>query len=157
MTTTTATPRFTPGPWRRRSHRQIVAPGDLPLCEAFSGSVGIEQADANEHLIAAAPDMFVALHAALVALTGSGTDPAHSVELRIIRNTLARALGISADRWTPALFLVDKRVMILPDVRSEADAMQAAETAASARNDVEWIAARPANKAGCLPPDPTSS
>jgi hypothetical protein len=66
---------------------------------------------------------------------------------------LARALGISADRWTPALFLVDKRIMILPDVRSEADAMQAAETAASARNDVEWIAARPANKAGRLPPN----
>lgn len=66
-------PRFTPGPWRRLSHRLIVADhgSELPICDVWSGGVGIEQADANENLIAAAPDLFAAL-AAVVAECSKG-------------------------------------------------------------------------------------
>lgn len=47
-------PSFTPGPWRRDGHRQVTTRGGLPICDVFSGAVGIEQTDANEDLIAAA-------------------------------------------------------------------------------------------------------
>jgi hypothetical protein len=50
---------YTPGPWRDVGHRTIFGPppGDLLICECFSGGVGVEQADANLRLIAAAPDL----------------------------------------------------------------------------------------------------
>lgn len=62
---TQESPRFTPGPWRRCGHRQIAttAGAGLPVCEVWSGGVGIEQADANERLIAAAPELYAALQA----------------------------------------------------------------------------------------------
>jgi hypothetical protein len=55
---------FTAGPWRRVGHRTIAAGAGLDtvtICEVFSGGAGIEQADANEALIAAAPELFTAL------------------------------------------------------------------------------------------------
>ena len=60
---TPKSPRFTPGPWRRIGQRQIVttAGAGLPICEVWPGGVGIEQADANEFLIAAAPVLYEAL------------------------------------------------------------------------------------------------
>ena len=60
-------PAFTPGPWRRVWHRTIAAGTGLnavTVCEVFSGSVGLDQADANEALIEAAPE----LHAAAAAV-----------------------------------------------------------------------------------------
>ena len=56
-------PTFTPGPWRRVGHRTIAVGTGLDavsICEVFSGGVGIDQADANEALIEAAPDLFAA-------------------------------------------------------------------------------------------------
>lgn len=50
----------TPGPWHRAGNRTIVA-GESPICEVFSGAVGIAQADANEAAIAALPDLIAAL------------------------------------------------------------------------------------------------
>lgn len=56
-------PTFTAGPWRRVGHRTIAAGAGLDtvtICEVFSGGAGIDQADANEALIAAAPELFTA-------------------------------------------------------------------------------------------------
>jgi hypothetical protein len=53
-------PAFTPGPWRRVGHRAIAAGAGLDavmVCEVFSGGPGIDQADGNEALIAAAPEL----------------------------------------------------------------------------------------------------
>lgn len=53
----------TPGPWVRVGHRTIAADLviDRPtICEVFSGGVdSLEEADANEALIAAAPDLLL--------------------------------------------------------------------------------------------------
>lgn len=68
----------------------------------------------------------------------------------MIRNTLTRALSGTSERWTPALFLIDKRVQTLPDERSEGQALERVATAASHRHDVEWIAARRASEGGPL-------
>jgi len=136
------TPHFTPGSWRRSTHRAIVTAGGLPIGEVFSGAVGIAQADANEHLIAAAPDLFTALQAALVVVAGCNADHAVDVEERMIRNALARALGAARDPWTPALFVADKRVLLLPSAGSEGEAIERAEAAAARRRDVEWKALR---------------
>ena len=56
-------PTFTPGPWRRVGHRTIAAGTGLDavtICEVFSGGVGLDQADANEALIEAAPALYAA-------------------------------------------------------------------------------------------------
>ena len=58
-----STPTFTAGPWRRVGHRTIAAGiglDMLTICEVFSGGAGIDQADANEVLIATAPELFAA-------------------------------------------------------------------------------------------------
>lgn len=66
MSTTT----FTPGPWRRIGHRAIAV-GNSPdmkiICEVWSGGVGIEEANGNEALIEAAPEM----HSTLTAIQGA--------------------------------------------------------------------------------------
>ncbi|MBT9496648.1 MAG: hypothetical protein IV103_05070 [Zoogloea sp.] len=54
-------PTFTAAPWRSAGHRAIAAGTGLDtvtICEVWSGGVGIDQADANEALIAAAPELF---------------------------------------------------------------------------------------------------
>lgn len=58
-----STPMFTAGPWRRVGHRAIAAGAQhdtVTICEVFSGGAGIDQADANEALIATAPELFAA-------------------------------------------------------------------------------------------------
>jgi hypothetical protein len=91
-------PRFTPGPWRRCGHRQIAstAGAGLPICEVWSGGVGIEQADANERLIGAAPTMYAALRAALVVVAGLNADGAFSDTENTIRTALDLAEGGAA-------------------------------------------------------------
>lgn len=44
------------GPWRRASHRQIMDAEGSVVCEVWS-SVGIREANANENVIAAAPEL----------------------------------------------------------------------------------------------------
>lgn len=65
------------GPWRRASHRQIMDAEGSVVCEVWS-SVGIKEADANENVIAAAPDLFAAfeaLHEKLENLVAAGAIP----------------------------------------------------------------------------------
>ncbi len=90
---------FTPGPWRCAGHRQIATTrgAGLPICEVWSGGVGIEQADANEALIAAAPELFEALFA-YVQYTDAGieTDEADRGEIELAekaRAALEKARG----------------------------------------------------------------
>lgn len=81
-------PQFTPGPWQRDGHRAIVARSAdglvYLLAEVWSGGSGIEAADANERLIAAAPSLFCALaeilEAAIAAGDGTFTVPAEAIE-----------------------------------------------------------------------------
>jgi hypothetical protein len=48
--------------WERLGHRQIgIAGQPVTVCEVWSGGLGIEGADAAEHLIAAAPRLRTAL------------------------------------------------------------------------------------------------
>ncbi|MCK0507369.1 hypothetical protein [Aromatoleum anaerobium] len=72
----TRIPPFHPGPWRRLGHRLIVAAhgAELPVCEVLPGGVGIEQADANQRLLVAAPELFAVL-AAIVADYDDSTQP----------------------------------------------------------------------------------
>lgn len=63
-------PTFTPGPWRRAGHRSIAAGlgiSRVTICELYSWG-DCSEADANEALIAAAPDLFAAAEAAAVEL-----------------------------------------------------------------------------------------
>jgi hypothetical protein len=89
---------FTPGPWLRCGHRQIAttAGAGLPICEVWSGGVGIEQADANECLIAAAPALHAALLAALDAVVSCNTDGVHDDTETKIRAALLMAQGGAA-------------------------------------------------------------
>lgn len=84
-----ATITHTPGPWRCVGHRQIATTQGawLPICEVWSGGVGIEQADANERLIAAAPELLEALEIAVAALWP------YSDEAKQARATIAKATG----------------------------------------------------------------
>lgn len=58
--------KHTQGPWRACGQRLIAsaAGAGLPVCSVLPGGVGSEQADANEYLIAAAPEMLEALREA---------------------------------------------------------------------------------------------
>lgn len=57
------------GPWSRVGHRQIIDAEGAVVCEVWS-SVGIQEADANEDLIAAAPDMLKTLRLVLAEALG---------------------------------------------------------------------------------------
>ena len=67
-------PTFTPGPWHRAGHRAIAAgtgADTVTVCEVFSGGVGIDQANHNEALIEAAPELYAAA-AAVFGLIDAG-------------------------------------------------------------------------------------
>lgn len=53
--------QHTPGPWERDDKGRTISSAKGPICECFSGPVGVEECDANERLIAAAPDLLNAL------------------------------------------------------------------------------------------------
>ena len=98
---------FTPGPWRRVGHRSISAGAGLDtvtLCEVFSGGVGLAQADANEALIAAAPDLFAAAEAAAAVLAKGkwrldSPDPEAVALYKLLRALdLARGVGLAPGR-----------------------------------------------------------
>jgi hypothetical protein len=92
--------RFTPGPWHLDGHRQIVAAtgASLPMtiCEVWSGGVGIDQADANERLIAAAPDLYQVSRSALVVIAGCNGGGLFNAEEHAIRAALAKVEGRAA-------------------------------------------------------------
>lgn len=97
-TQSTLPPSFTPGPWRAIGHRRIVTTvgACLPICEVWSGGVGIDQADANERLIAAAPELYQALQGALVVVAGCNADGAFNHQEGAIRAALAKVEGGAA-------------------------------------------------------------
>lgn len=102
-------PTFTQASLRRAGHRTIAAgtvPDSVTLCEVFYGGVGLDQADANEALIADAPALFMAA-AEVFALIDSGfltvgvlTDdhPARLAACGWAVDALAAALGKSSKR-----------------------------------------------------------
>lgn len=104
-------PPFTPGPWRRAGHRAITAGAGLDaatLCEVFSGGVGIDQANANEALIEAAPELYAAasevfalLDAGLLTVgTLAADDPASVATCGRALAALAAALAKASGRAT---------------------------------------------------------
>ena len=58
----------TPGPWSVGSHRSINSTSGT-ICETWS-HMGTDEADANERLISAAPELLEALQSAHMALIG---------------------------------------------------------------------------------------
>lgn len=124
MMTTTRTapaPGFTPGPWFEHSHRQIGPKGGV-VAEIWS-AVGtssddaIAQADANVHLIAAAPELYDALRAALVVVSGLNADGYFNQAEREIRAALALAEGRSAMVHLEAAMERGMRAWGKPDFR----------------------------------------
>ncbi|WP_442769860.1 hypothetical protein [Zoogloea ramigera] len=64
-------PTFTPGPWRGVGHRTIAAgtgPASRRICELYSWG-DCTEADGNEALIAAAPELYQVAHDAEAMLT----------------------------------------------------------------------------------------
>ncbi len=94
----TNTPSYTPGPWREHSHRQI-GPDVGIVCEVWSaigwGDAAIREADANVHLIAAAPELHQALKT-LIADYRIGMAVVRPRTMTLIRAALAKAEGGAA-------------------------------------------------------------
>lgn len=101
--TTHAVARFTPRAWFARSNGR-VGTLDGTICEVRA-DVGknkadrIAQAGANMMLIAAAPDLYDALRAALVVVAGCNADGIFNQQERQIRYALAAAEA--RHTWTP--------------------------------------------------------
>ena len=99
-------PTFTPGPWRRVGHRSIAAGvgvSRVTICELYSWG-DCSEADANEALIAAAPDLFAAAEAAAAVLTKGkwrldGPDPEAVALCKLLRALdLARGVVLAPGR-----------------------------------------------------------
>lgn len=92
-------PTHTQGPWRRVGHRTIAAGAGInrvTVCELYSWG-DCSEVDANEALIAAAPDLFAAAEAAAAVLAKgkwipNGPDP-EAVALRKLLRALDMAKG----------------------------------------------------------------
>ena len=97
--TTQNTPSYTPGPWREHSHRQIGPDAGI-VCEVWS-AIGetdadrIAQADANVHLITAAPELHQALKT-LIADYRIGMAVVRPRTMTLIRDAMAKAEGGAA-------------------------------------------------------------
>lgn len=91
MTTAIDPAGFTAGPWRALGRRLIVTTGGggLPICEIWPAGVGDDQAEANQRLIAAAPE----LHQALTAIVGDDEASLPPRTARMIAAALARVKG----------------------------------------------------------------
>lgn len=91
----------TPGPWRVVGHRQIAttAGAGLPICEVWSGGVGLEQAAANERLIAVAPELLGAAVLTLQTLRALSFDdflaPSLIDDIDRLAGVIAKAEGRS--------------------------------------------------------------
>ncbi len=105
-------PTFTAAPWRRVGHRTIAAgtgPDAVTVCEVFSGGVGIDQADANEALLEAAPELYAAASEVFALLDAgfltvgalAATDPARVATCGRAINTLSSVLAKASGRSAP--------------------------------------------------------
>lgn len=81
--------KHTNGPWHEGSHRAIESHSGT-ICEVYS-HMGIEEADANQKLIAAAPELLYELET-LVQYAQGGDVPPKSVVDRA-RAAIAKATG----------------------------------------------------------------
>jgi hypothetical protein len=84
--------KHTPGPWHEGSHRSVESPSGT-ICEVYS-HMGIAEADANQKLIAAAPDLLDALVDAV--RYAQGGDLLHPAALSRARAAIAKATGGAA-------------------------------------------------------------
>ena len=99
------TTKFTPGPWTATSYPDSLEASVLaPICgtEAIGEIAWIgennfkTQAEANAHLIAAAPDMYVECEAALSFLQDDSKSPQRrAAMIEYLEATLAKARGES--------------------------------------------------------------
>ena len=95
--------KHTTGPWHEGSHRTVESQNGT-ICEVYS-HMGIEEADANQKLIAAAPELLEALNQQLYFLNVlSGTVPLHEepthrrikLQQEELRAAIAKATGGAA-------------------------------------------------------------
>lgn len=117
-------PKHTPGPWRaNRGHIEAPTPpgsdcalDTIELAQVWSGGSGIEQAHANELLMAAAPDMLRVLRTTLGNIMSLG--PARAIDsvpmeyriwAQVVADVIAQATGGEA---TP---LPEQPPKLLPD------------------------------------------
>lgn len=96
--------QHTPGPWTVTRTREISAPTpqDSPvilptitICEVWSGGAGIEGADANARLIAAAPDLLAFAKSLIDAWESDGMPPPYEIA-KAARAAIAKATGEAA-------------------------------------------------------------
>lgn len=97
----------TPGPWVIKRNRSVTArrPDGLPgvmreivVAEVLSGgTASIAEADANARLIAAAPEMLLALRRAAMALAFAAEEsPAMEDDYNAVSRAIAAAAGVNA-------------------------------------------------------------
>lgn len=113
---TQESPRFTPGPWHARSDRCIVSGGRV-IGETYEFPDDLEEADANERLIIAAPALYAAL-AEIVedddnqTLPGFKTIERARQALRLVREGAVRVQGKSDERPLHVLDFPSKAVRV---------------------------------------------
>ena len=99
-------PTFTPAPWRRVGHRTIAAgtgPDRFTICELYSWG-DCTEADANEALIEAAPELYAAasevfalLDAGVLTVGTLAADHCRDIDdVRVRRHGRQRALKIAS-------------------------------------------------------------
>ena len=104
-------PTFTPAPWRRVGHRTIAAgsgPDRVTICELYSWG-DCTEADGNEALISAAPELFAAASEVFALLDAgfltvgalAATDPARVATCGRAINTLSSVLAKASGRSAP--------------------------------------------------------
>lgn len=105
-------PTFTPAPWRRVGHRTIAAgtgPDRFTICELYSWG-DCTEADGNEALIEAAPELYAAASEVFALLDAgfltvgalAATDPARVAACGPAIDALQRALAKAAAVGRPA-------------------------------------------------------
>jgi len=104
-------PTFTPAPWRRVGHRTIAAgsgPDRVTICELYSWG-DCTEADGNEALIEAAPELYAAASEVFALLdagfltvgTLAADDPARVAACGRAINTLSSVLAKASGRSAP--------------------------------------------------------
>jgi hypothetical protein len=96
--------RWTLGPWRVGTHHQILSEGGDNRCAgiaSFNSWMGIEQAESNAHLIAAAPELYEALESLWTEIAkypNIGHEGSNLLEVMSdARSALAKARGEHAE------------------------------------------------------------
>jgi hypothetical protein len=97
-------PKFTAGPWATNKAGEIIAPAAKFILQNFGyegfgwvdwDGISADEMKANHNLIAAAPDLYIAVEQAIIALTPgpSETEVVRSGIVPALEAILARARG----------------------------------------------------------------